>query len=96
MQYIQAPDQSYSTLSPMGGKLPLLYFKRRWQVPPGYRLNTITMTPSLSLATLEAANINVKGPGQSVFSTLPFVPVVDGDFIQERPFEALKQNKING
>lgn len=34
--------------------------------------------------------------GADLFGVFLFVPVVDGEFIQERPVEAILQGKLNG
>ncbi len=43
---------------------------------------------------LEQININLCGSG--FFGTFVFVPVVDGDFIKQRPALALLEGKVNG
>ena len=43
---------------------------------------------------LEGVNVNVTGSG--FFGTFVPVPVVDGDFIVERPVETILKGKLNG
>lgn len=44
--------------------------------------------------TLQAANSNILA--SFFFGTFGFVPVVDGSFIEERPYEAILAGKLNG
>ncbi|KAJ7465886.1 Alpha/Beta hydrolase protein [Mycena latifolia] len=46
------------------------------------------------VTALETANVNINGDG--FFGTLSLVPVVDGEFIAQRPTLALAQGKVNG
>ncbi|GLB44902.1 putative type-B carboxylesterase lipase family protein [Lyophyllum shimeji] len=56
--------------------------------------DTLDCLRGVDAGTLEAANVNIGNSG--FFGTFVFVPVVDGDFIRERPTEALRQRKVNG
>ena len=48
---------------------------------------------SVDTATLQAVNLNISEA--FFFGTFGFVPVVDGSFIQERPYEAINSGKLN-
>ncbi|KAL0956172.1 hypothetical protein HGRIS_002332 [Hohenbuehelia grisea] len=45
-------------------------------------------------SVLQAANVNITN--SALFGTFPAIPVVDGDFITERPSVLLKRGKVNG
>ncbi|KAJ8480903.1 hypothetical protein ONZ45_g15494 [Pleurotus djamor] len=45
-------------------------------------------------SVLQSTNVNINGAG--FFGTFVMVPVIDGDFIAQRPIEALRQKRVNG
>ncbi|KAJ7314649.1 hypothetical protein DFH08DRAFT_972689 [Mycena albidolilacea] len=49
---------------------------------------------AVDVNALENANINISGVG--FYGTYTFVPVVDGEFITQRPTLSLAQGKVNG
>ncbi|KAK0441068.1 Alpha/Beta hydrolase protein [Armillaria borealis] len=56
--------------------------------------NTLACLRNADVNVLEQININLCGSG--FFGTFVFVPVVDGDFIKQRPALALLEGKVNG
>ncbi|KAJ7446375.1 Alpha/Beta hydrolase protein [Mycena latifolia] len=54
----------------------------------------MTCLRAADVAALETANLNINGDG--FFGTPSLVPVVDGEFIAQRPTLALAQGKVNG
>ncbi|PBK78742.1 alpha/beta-hydrolase [Armillaria solidipes] len=56
--------------------------------------NPLACLRNADVNVLEQININLCGSG--FFGTFVFVPVVDGDFIKQRPALALLEGKING
>ncbi|KAK0239584.1 Alpha/Beta hydrolase protein [Armillaria nabsnona] len=76
-------------------------------VVPEFLFNTVVSrtnctTAANSLACLRNADVNVLEQvnvdlcGSGFFGTFVFVPVVDGDFIKQRPTVALREGKVNG
>ncbi|SJL12160.1 uncharacterized protein ARMOST_15581 [Armillaria ostoyae] len=56
--------------------------------------NSLACLRNADVNVLEQININLCGSG--FFGTFVFVPVVDGDFIKQRPALALLEGKVNG
>ncbi|KAK0211804.1 Alpha/Beta hydrolase protein [Armillaria fumosa] len=56
--------------------------------------NTLACLRNADVNLLEQINVNLCGTG--FFGTFVFVPVVDGDFIKQRPALALLEGKVNG
>ncbi|KAG6830004.1 hypothetical protein H0H92_002695 [Tricholoma furcatifolium] len=56
--------------------------------------NTLDCLRNVPATDLETVNGNVGNSG--FFGVFLFVPVVDGELIQERPTQALQQGKVNG
>ncbi|PBK93163.1 alpha/beta-hydrolase [Armillaria gallica] len=56
--------------------------------------NSLACLRNADVNLLEQININLCGSG--FFGTFVFVPVVDGDFIKQRPALALLEGKVNG
>ncbi|KAK0196594.1 Alpha/Beta hydrolase protein [Armillaria mellea] len=57
-------------------------------------VNSLTCLRNADVDILEQINIDLCGSG--FFGTFVFVPVVDGDFIKQRPTVALREGKVNG
>ncbi|PBK93164.1 alpha/beta-hydrolase [Armillaria gallica] len=56
--------------------------------------NSLTCLRNADVNVLEQINVDLCGSG--FFGTFVFVPVVDGDFIRQRPALALLEGKVNG
>ncbi|KAK0239585.1 Alpha/Beta hydrolase protein [Armillaria nabsnona] len=56
--------------------------------------NSLTCLRNADINVLEQINVDLCGSG--FFGTFVFVPVVDGDFIKQRPALALLEGKVNG
>jgi len=56
--------------------------------------NTLGCLREADVSTLATANEKITGG--AFFGTFPFVPVVDGTFIRQRPTQALRAGKLNG
>ncbi|KAJ7829003.1 Alpha/Beta hydrolase protein [Mycena olivaceomarginata] len=56
--------------------------------------DSLTCLRAADVNALENANINISGAG--FYGTYTFVPVVDGEFITQRPTLSLAQGKVNG
>ncbi|KAK0482569.1 Alpha/Beta hydrolase protein [Armillaria novae-zelandiae] len=64
-------------------------------VVPEFLFNTVvSRTKNADVNVLEQINIDLCDSG--FFGTFVFVPVVDGDFIKQRPTVALREGKVNG
>ncbi|KAF8071639.1 Alpha/Beta hydrolase protein [Lyophyllum atratum] len=78
-----------------GDRIPeILYNEVVSQTNCSSASNTLACLRTVDALTLEGVNGDVGNSG--FFGTFVFVPVVDGEFIRERPTEALKQRKVNG
>ncbi|KAL4263890.1 Carboxylic ester hydrolase [Pleurotus pulmonarius] len=60
----------------------------------GSASDALSCLRAVNASTLQAANVNVSRSGFS--GTYVSVPVVDGEFITQRPTQALRQGKVNG
>ncbi|KAJ8514991.1 hypothetical protein ONZ45_g7520 [Pleurotus djamor] len=56
--------------------------------------NRLACLRSADVSVLQSTNVNINGAG--FFGTFVMVPVIDGDFIAQRPIEALRQKQVNG
>ena len=56
--------------------------------------DTLDCLRAVDVDSLQSANLEINASG--FFGTFVFVPVVDGNFITERPTELLKAGKVNG
>ncbi|KAJ7217431.1 alpha beta-hydrolase [Mycena rebaudengoi] len=56
--------------------------------------DSMTCLRAVDAVVLENANLNINAAG--FFSSIPLAPVVDGEFIRQRPTRALAQGKVNG
>ncbi|KAG5221457.1 alpha/beta-hydrolase [Salix suchowensis] len=56
--------------------------------------NALSCLRAANVSILQAANVNVNRAG--FFGTFVAVPVVDGEFITQRPTQALRQRRVNG
>ncbi|KAK7032678.1 COesterase domain-containing protein [Favolaschia claudopus] len=56
--------------------------------------DALTCLRGVAATTLETANTNINSAG--FFGTFVVVPVIDGDFIRQRPTVSLAQRKVNG
>ncbi|KAJ6480718.1 Alpha/Beta hydrolase protein [Mycena vitilis] len=56
--------------------------------------DTLACLRAADVSTLENANVNISAA--AFFGTFVFVPVVDGEFITQRPTVSLAERKVNG
>ena len=56
--------------------------------------DTLECLRAVDINSLQNVNIDISNSG--FFGTFVFVPVVDGNFITDRPTELLKAGKVNG
>ncbi|KAJ7510466.1 Alpha/Beta hydrolase protein [Mycena galericulata] len=56
--------------------------------------NTLACLRTVNVDTLVAVNVNISA--NTFYGTFSMVPVVDGEFITQRPSQAIKEGKLNG
>ncbi|KAJ8692186.1 hypothetical protein PTI98_009521 [Pleurotus ostreatus] len=80
---------------PFDGAVPESIFSQVVsQTGCGGSADTLSCLRAANVSILQAANVNVNRAG--FFGTFVAVPVVDGEFITQRPTQALRQRRVNG
>ncbi|KAF4597038.1 hypothetical protein EYR40_007488 [Pleurotus pulmonarius] len=80
---------------PFDGAVPERIFSQVvLQTGCGGAADALSCLRTASVSKLQAANVRINHAG--FYGTLVTVPVVDGDFITQRPSMALRQRRVNG
>ncbi|KAF4596828.1 hypothetical protein EYR40_007483 [Pleurotus pulmonarius] len=80
---------------PFDGAVPERVFRQVvTQAGCGSAADALSCLRAANVSILQATNVKVNQAG--FFGTLVTVPVVDGDFITQRPSVALRQRRVNG
>ncbi|KAL4262457.1 Carboxylic ester hydrolase [Pleurotus pulmonarius] len=80
---------------PFDGAVPERIFSQVVsQIGCGGAADALSCLRAAGVAKLQAANLRINHAG--FYGTLVTVPVVDGDFITQRPSMALRQRRVNG
>ncbi|KDQ25027.1 hypothetical protein PLEOSDRAFT_1047807 [Pleurotus ostreatus PC15] len=80
---------------PFDGAVPESIFSQVVsQTGCGGSADTLSCLRAANVSILQAANVNINRAG--FFGTFVAVPVVDGEFITQRPTQALRQRRVNG